>query len=509
MRKYVAAFLITIPLLLIAWYMVDYDKEQKNTYHDTVEESASDQIGILQETDAKEMLIAEEPETIDEESDIISSGWYKSFLKQQEYISDISNGQCTYEIIGEDECEITLYNKEHVEVFSGVYPLHHSWVEAISGNVLEIGLSTGSPARYTFYFDTETAEMSDVFFNAKVFGDKYIAYMDDDVIGADEIALTLTDIFERGILHQEVVRDFSVCADPMSAVHSVEMIDDNNIRLEYCKGEDYTTVSEIIELEWTSLFYGETSENDAYGIKNTAGMMIETTNEVLLTNKIAEHLQNNDFSGFIFQESEKALCYYMGTSRYYPDMYTFAVCKEALNGDLVHERTIYTAKETGHAYVKDNGTLVQLNMDMPKGMQLPDVTRNSAWNEKSELVYGEDGTSRQIVCDEEGKKVLDQMSDFIKKKVIEQYGISEDWGVIYYGECTYFYRRYHEVHLVEEHDTHVVTLKRYYIDALSGNVYEEPYESFIGMDSDIALRFVGNIEIGEASADEATDEAEP
>ena len=96
-----------------------------------------------------------------------------------------------------------------------------------------------------------------------------------------------------------------------------------------------------------------------------------------------------------------------------------------------------------------------------------------------------------------------------KEKVIEQKGVSGDWGVIYYGECIYFYRRYHEVNLVEEHDTHVVTLKRYYIDALSGNVYEEPYESFIGGYSDVALHFVGNIEIGKESADEATDEAEP
>ena len=504
MRKYIAAFLITIPILLIAWYMVDSAEEQKNTYNGIVEENAGDQTGILQETDADEMIIPEEPEAIGEEPDIISASWYPYFLEQQEYISYISNGQCSYEIIGEEECEITLYNKEHVKVFSEVYPLHHSWVEAISDNILEIGLSVGSPARYTFYFDTQTAEMSDVFFNGKVFGDKYIAYMDDDVIGADEITLTLTDIFERGILHQEVVRDFSVCADPMSAVHSVEMIDDNSIRLEYCKGEDYTTVSEIIELEWTSLFYGEASADDVYGVENTAGMMIETINEALLTQKIKEHLQNNDFSEFTFMESEKALCYYMGTSHDYPNMYAFAVCREALNGDIVHERTIYIAKETGHSYAKDNGTLVELNMAVPKGMQLPDVTRNSAWNWEPEWVYGEDGTNRQMACGEDGEKVLDQMLDFIKKeKVIEQKGVSGDWGVIYYGECTYFYRRYHEVNLVEEHHMHVVTLKRYYIDALSGNVYEEPYESIIGMDSDIALHFIGKIEIGEESADEA------
>ena len=254
MKKYMLAFLITIPIMLLAWNLSNSAGKSTGISDSIGERIESSWAGVLQETDE---IIPEKIEVMDAESDIISSGWYKCFLEQQEYISNISNGQCSYEIIGEDECEITLYNKEHVKVYSEVCPLHHSWVEAISGNILEIGISVGSPARYTFYFDTETAEISDTYFNAKVFGDKYIAYMDSDVIGADEITLTLTDIFEKGILHQEVVRDFSVCADPMSAVYRVEMVDDNSIRLEYCEGEDYTTVSEIIELEWTPMFNDE------------------------------------------------------------------------------------------------------------------------------------------------------------------------------------------------------------------------------------------------------------
>ena len=142
-------------------------------------ESVDDQV----ETDT------ESSEAMDEELDIVSSGWYK----KQERISNISNGQCSYEIIGEDECEITLYNKDHEKVYSEVYPFREPepWVEAISDDILAINISFGSNARYTFYFDTETAEISDTYFNAKVFGDKYIAYMDSDVIGADEITLTL------------------------------------------------------------------------------------------------------------------------------------------------------------------------------------------------------------------------------------------------------------------------------------------------------------------------------
>ena len=238
--------------------------------------------------------------------------------------------------------------------------------------------------------------------------------------------------------------------------------------------------------------------------KEIEAMDEESSNEVLLTRIITEHVQNNDFSGYTFQKSEKALCYYLGTARDFPNMYVFAVCKEALNGDIVNEKGIYIEKETGHVYIRDNGTLVQSDVYVPKGTQLPDVTRNSAWNREPELVYSEDGTSFHYAYGENGEKVLEQMIDFVEqekivkqKEVADQEKVSGNCGVIYYGESTYFDRHYHEVHLVEDHDTHVNTLKRYYIDALNGKVYEEPYESFIGGASDIALHFVGKIEIGE------------
>lgn len=239
---------------------------------------------------------------------------------------------------------------------------------------------------------------------------------------------------------------------------------------------------------------GILQEADEIMSEEIEAMDEESSNEVLLTQIITEHLQNNDFSGYTFQESEKALCYYMGTARDFSDMYAFGVCKEALNGDIVNEKGIYIEKETGHVYIKDNGALIQLDVDVPKGMQLPVVTRNSAWNWEPELVHSEDGTSFHYAYGENGEKVLEQMIDFIEQKeiikqkeVADQEEVSGNCGVIYYGECTYFYRRYHEVHLVENHDTHVLTLKRYYIDALNGNVYEEPYESFIGGASDIAF----------------------
>lgn len=214
--------------------------------------------------------------------------------------------------------------------------------------------------------------------------------------------------------------------------------------------------------------------------------VIENNNVAILTQKIKELLQNNLLEGFTFLESEKALCYYLKKEP--SDMYVFAVCKEDLSGDIIHERDVYVAKETGRIYRKDEGTLIPLEINVPRGIRLPDVTRN-VWNYEPELVYSEDGTSFQIIYGEEGAEVLDQMLDFIE----QEEGL-ENYKIMYYGECTFFDRRYHEMNLVESSDTHVHIVKRYYIDAQNGNVYEEPEDWY--MDSEIALHYIGNV--GEA-----------
>ena len=160
--------------------------------------------------------------------------------------------------------QLTLYDKEHNEILSEQYP-ESLWIDGVSEDVLEIGISVGNPANYTYYFNQETAEISDTFFNAILVGDKYIAYMEDDAVNKEERTLILSDIFKEGILHQEITRDFSKTADPMSAIISIEMIDSENIRLEYYKGETYTIESEIVEV-----VYNGTEENVAEEVENVS-----------------------------------------------------------------------------------------------------------------------------------------------------------------------------------------------------------------------------------------------
>ncbi len=135
---------------------------------------------------------------------------------------------------------LTLYDKEHSEVLSEDYP-DSLWIDGVSEDVLEIGISVGSPANFTYYFNKETAEISETFFNAILVGDKYIAYMEDRT-------LILLDIFKEGILYQEITRDFSKTADPMSAIISVDMIDSENIQLRYYKGKTFAIESEIFRV---------------------------------------------------------------------------------------------------------------------------------------------------------------------------------------------------------------------------------------------------------------------
>ncbi len=148
--------------------------------------------------------------------------------------------------------ELILYDKEKREVFSMVYS-KEPWVCEVAEGVFEIGVSTGSPARYTFYFRREDGKMSNGFVNAKLFGGRYIACRSWDS-GQWDAPLILTDIFEEGILYQEIYRDFSVTADPMSSIYNIELTDEEHVMLEYSVGEDYTVVSEVVEIENGKLY---------------------------------------------------------------------------------------------------------------------------------------------------------------------------------------------------------------------------------------------------------------
>lgn len=68
MKKYIWAFLITIPILLLVWNIDDSAEEPKITYSDTVEENRGHLASIMEGTDDREGIRPEEIEDMDEES---------------------------------------------------------------------------------------------------------------------------------------------------------------------------------------------------------------------------------------------------------------------------------------------------------------------------------------------------------------------------------------------------------------------------------------------------------
>ncbi len=135
--------------------------------------------------------------------------------------------------------ELILYNKKNKEVFSSMYPCE-PWVENIANDIWEIGVSTGNPSRFVFYFDRKNTKISETFFNPILVDNMYIAYMEGN-------NLILMDIFREGILYEEISRDYSKMADPISAIDSIEVLENGDIKLQYYEGEDIELVLEIIQ----------------------------------------------------------------------------------------------------------------------------------------------------------------------------------------------------------------------------------------------------------------------
>lgn len=138
-----------------------------------------------------------------------------------------------------DGYEVTVYEKGK-KIFSETYPIEPG-INEITEGIYEIRISVGSPAAYVYYINTQDFKISTVYFNPILFGNGYVAYMEND-------ELILTDLFQEGILDKRVVRDFTKTADPISAIIKIEMQDNENIVLEYYKGADYVEELEIIKI---------------------------------------------------------------------------------------------------------------------------------------------------------------------------------------------------------------------------------------------------------------------
>ena len=70
---------------------------------------------------------------------------------------------------------------------------------------------------------------------------KYGAYIDGS-------RLIVQDIFSEGILYEEIVRDFSVAANPLMDVELIEKGNKEFIHFQYVGGKDYQIIEELFEI---------------------------------------------------------------------------------------------------------------------------------------------------------------------------------------------------------------------------------------------------------------------
>lgn len=186
------------------------------------------------ETEAKEPQSDEKNSADDDTAN--KKGEFDQYGEQYSII-EIENG----------EYEVTLYDKEnkvvHTETFTKL-----PWVTEMTDDILQIGLSLGSPAPYIYYYDKERAIVSACYPDSFYLRDNYVAYM------RDVSTLVVTDIFEDNELDMEISRNFSDSRHLGGLYLAIKDITWITLRgqavivLEYYEGEDRELLSEIIPI---------------------------------------------------------------------------------------------------------------------------------------------------------------------------------------------------------------------------------------------------------------------
>ena len=150
--------------------------------------------------------------------------------------------------IEDGEYEVTLYDKEnkvvHTETFTKL-----PWISEMTDNILQIGLSLGSPAPYIYYYDKERAVVSPCYPDSFYLKDNYVAYM------RDVNTLIVKDIFEDNGLYMEISRNFSDSQNLGGLYLAIKDITWITLKgldvlvLEYHEGEDRELLTEVIPIE--------------------------------------------------------------------------------------------------------------------------------------------------------------------------------------------------------------------------------------------------------------------
>ncbi len=135
---------------------------------------------------------------------------------------------------------ITLYDENGKEIEKILYA-EEPEVKEIGGVVLEVSIRTGEYDRETFYFHKKTLQKSHIYVNPTVLLEKYISYQKGK-------ELIVQDIFLEGMLHEEIIRDFSVTEEPVSYVHALSCFNETFLIFRYKKGKEEEDIREVLKI---------------------------------------------------------------------------------------------------------------------------------------------------------------------------------------------------------------------------------------------------------------------
>lgn len=137
--------------------------------------------------------------------------------------------------------KIILFSSDKIKICDMNFP-KEPWIKNITDEIDEIGISMGSPSKYVFYFNKNSNEISEVFFNSILLDDGLIAYMTNNV-------LIISDVFTPHKIYKKITRDFTRTANPISAIYDIKLINDKTINLYYYSGENYLEKNEVILIQ--------------------------------------------------------------------------------------------------------------------------------------------------------------------------------------------------------------------------------------------------------------------
>lgn len=169
----------------------------------------------------------------------------KGAAKEQEWSEEGEGYRLYYdESSGTYSYQIFSLENEIIEEGADIYRV--AFIKEISDTIIHLAISVGSPARYECFFDRETGEKSEGYFNVSAVNNRTVVYMDWTQEG--EICLVIKDMFDKNRLYKEIIRDFSPTAVPSNDLTKAVFLDDTTLEIEYYVGEDYDSVKEVITI---------------------------------------------------------------------------------------------------------------------------------------------------------------------------------------------------------------------------------------------------------------------